>query len=566
VRLKAFSRKLALALSITLLVNVIVQVLQVYRYSYDAYTHIFFADHYRRSWFSLWDTRWYGGFPVTSYPPLAHQLTALLSPIFGTVVSYQIMSVASALILTYSIYLFSKIFVGEECAGYAAIVASLLPSTGIMLNTFGQLPTVLSTALSLIAAYKLDVYLSTSSKLSMAQAVLWTALSGFTHHVTIVFFTPLLVLLVMVKNIRLGKRLAKRMFLYTVFSAALLALVLHPFIEYVLNHPGWEEVPHATRYNIFSNPAYSFPFFWAMYSFTIFLLPNAFAVAFRDRSVRPLLAAFLFLFILGLGGTTPLPATIFGSLWRILTYDKFAFWASISYTPFLAIMVSDAGGFVEKYYYGGAGEKSRRARTLLLTITFSALLVSFTLSSTATVLLGLQPPQLSSTQLNVLAQFLDSNRGWKYVTLGFGSQRILLSSMTEAPMFDGGYNQAKTQQIFTESSVESVDAAKYFPDGISFLKQVIEEESGRGLKYVLSADDYYTPILREMGLKPVLEVEGGVKVVVWEASYALYQQPQSPPPENPFTIIAWSLGPVSLMSAAVLLEAYGLKRSIILQG
>ena len=196
-----------------MLVNVIVQVLQVYRYSYDAYTHIFFADHYRRSWFSLWDTRWYGGFPVTSYPPLAHQLTALLSPVFGTVVSYQIMSVASALILTYSIYLFSKIFVGEECAGYAAIVASLLPSTGIMLNTFGQLPTVLSTAFSLIAAYKLDVYLSTSSKLSVAQAVLWTALSGFTHHVTIVFFTPLLVLLVMVKNIRLGKRLAKRMFL-----------------------------------------------------------------------------------------------------------------------------------------------------------------------------------------------------------------------------------------------------------------------------------------------------------------------------------------------------------------
>jgi len=555
--LKASSRKLALAFSTTLLVNVIVQVLQVYRYSYDAYTHMFFADHYRRSWFSLWDTRWYGGFSVTSYPPLSHQLTALLSPLFGTVASYQIMSVASALILTYSIYLFSKIFVGEECAGYAAIVASLLPSTGIMLNTFGQLPTVLSTAFSLIAAYKLDMYLSTSSKVSMAQAVLWTTLSGFTHHVTIAFFTPLLVVLVMAKNIRLGKRLAKRTFLYTALSIALLLTVLHPFIEYVLNHPGWEEVPHATRYNLFSNPAYSFPFFWAMYSFTIFLLPNAFAVAFRDRSVRPLIAMFLFLFILGLGGTTPLPETIFGSLWRILTYDKFAFWATISYAPFLAVMVADAGAFIEKHYYGNTSpQPNRRARKILLYTMFSALAISFMLSSTATVSMNLQPLQdLSGQQLNTLANFLDENSGWKYFTLGFGSQRILLSSMTVAPMFDGGYNQAKTSPILTESGVESVDTAKYFPNGIEFLKKVISEEANNGLKYVLSADGYYTPTLRDFGLKPIFEVDGSRAVIVWEIPYAIEGRLAPPPPASPFTVITWSFAPITCLLAALALEA-----------
>jgi len=50
-----------------------------YRRSFDAYVHLFFADHYRRGWWSLWEPRWYTGFSVTSYPPLVHQVIALLS-------------------------------------------------------------------------------------------------------------------------------------------------------------------------------------------------------------------------------------------------------------------------------------------------------------------------------------------------------------------------------------------------------------------------------------------------------------------------------------------------------
>ena len=45
---------------------------------YDAPIHMFFGDHYARSWFSLWDPRWYNGFNIASYPPLTHQLLALL--------------------------------------------------------------------------------------------------------------------------------------------------------------------------------------------------------------------------------------------------------------------------------------------------------------------------------------------------------------------------------------------------------------------------------------------------------------------------------------------------------
>jgi hypothetical protein len=54
-----------------------------YRLSYDAYVHMFFGDHYRMDWWSLWDARWYTGFYVTSYPPQVHQLIGALSHIVG---------------------------------------------------------------------------------------------------------------------------------------------------------------------------------------------------------------------------------------------------------------------------------------------------------------------------------------------------------------------------------------------------------------------------------------------------------------------------------------------------
>ncbi len=45
--------------------------------SYDANTHIFFAAHYANHWFVPWNTKWFGGFSQTTYPPLTHQWIAL---------------------------------------------------------------------------------------------------------------------------------------------------------------------------------------------------------------------------------------------------------------------------------------------------------------------------------------------------------------------------------------------------------------------------------------------------------------------------------------------------------
>src|SRR5258706_16393404 len=71
-------RRVRLAILLALIFNGFFILTARYRLSYDAFSHLFLADHYPRDWFSLRDARWFGGFEVISYPPLVYQLIALL--------------------------------------------------------------------------------------------------------------------------------------------------------------------------------------------------------------------------------------------------------------------------------------------------------------------------------------------------------------------------------------------------------------------------------------------------------------------------------------------------------
>src|SRR5512136_2554716 len=99
-----------------------------YRLSYDAYVHIFFADHYRRDWWALWEPRWYAGFTVISYPPLIHQLIAALAPLAGIEIAWAIVLLSVLIALPTGVYAFARIFVSRRAAGYAAIASAVTPS------------------------------------------------------------------------------------------------------------------------------------------------------------------------------------------------------------------------------------------------------------------------------------------------------------------------------------------------------------------------------------------------------------------------------------------------------
>ena len=122
-----------------------------FRRTYDAYVHLFFADHYARSWFSSWEPRWYTGFTTVSYPPAGHQLLALFSRALGGGYAFVPVMLGATLLLVVGVYRFSRLWFGQRAAGYAAILAALSSSIAETIHVFGQLPTILSISLLLNA-------------------------------------------------------------------------------------------------------------------------------------------------------------------------------------------------------------------------------------------------------------------------------------------------------------------------------------------------------------------------------------------------------------------------------
>ena len=158
-----------------------------YRLSFDAYTHMFLADHYRTNWWSLWEPRWYTGFSVASYPPLVHQVMGLLGLLIGVDAAFALVLWAVLTAYPLAMYAFCRAFSGPVVAGYAALGAALLPSVYLAAHDFGQLPTLTATLFALFALAALAEFLRRGGALNGALAVSLFAVVMAAHHATLLF-------------------------------------------------------------------------------------------------------------------------------------------------------------------------------------------------------------------------------------------------------------------------------------------------------------------------------------------------------------------------------------------
>ena len=95
--------------------------LQLQAGSFDANTHMFFADHYAHHWFNPWNEKWFAGFSQTTYPPLVHQLIALFSHVVGLTFAY---TIVQAIITIYNTV---KFFI-ERAKQIAAVAEAVFDS------------------------------------------------------------------------------------------------------------------------------------------------------------------------------------------------------------------------------------------------------------------------------------------------------------------------------------------------------------------------------------------------------------------------------------------------------
>ncbi len=512
--------------------------------TYDAFVHMFFADHYARGWFDLWEERWYTGFTMVSYPPLTHQLTALISFVSSIKTGYILSILFSTVLTTIGVYRFSRLWVNHRAASYAALLTVLSSSIAETVHVFGQSPTmfvigVLLNSLPFIWWYVED---GDIKNLLRAWAILMVAVAG--HHVTtifgMVFFCgPILATILWRKfrqplasevqdplqkwrlrdlpraMYRRWKRIAPAFIRCGIFGVGFIIIGVGTVLPYWL----WSRsdpitqvtIPHGSRLNFLVELDIGFMFFVVPWGVLITILPYGFYKGFTSENWI-LASSLAMLSLLGTGGTTPIPALLLRGAFYILTLDRFTFWGTIVLLPF-------AGLFVESLLHGRLGKwivaHFGAFWRVTLTVSLFTSLLSFAIFvANLTQFRKFQP---DSIDMSPIVEFLakDNHDNWRYMTLGFGDQLAWLSAQTLALNVEGNYHSARRLPEMTTTPIERMDGAKYQAlPGLGTLHQILSNPQRYNLKYIFSNDAFYDPVLHFYGWHRLGALDNGI--IVWE--------------------------------------------------
>lgn len=547
--------------------------------TYDAFVHIFFADHYSRFWFEPWEYRWYTGFLTTSYPPMVHQVIALIGKIFPLKVAFCIYAIFILEILVIGIYRFTKLFFDKTTAGVAAILTVVLSSIIETLHVYGQMPTLTGLAFLLNALPFLYQYLVKRKLGYLVMTLAFLSVTVSAHHVTaifgMVFFIAPTIFMAVTDGlsktdlskkitgfalafIRAALKRHKEILLFGFLMIALAIGLIFPYWYWSKTDPITQvSIPHGSRDNFFEKPSSGLIFFVIPLTLIFALLPAITHTITRKKRFIGWAVSFFICLLLGSGGTTPFPKKMLGeNAFNILTLDRFGFWASIIAIPFMAKFIySFIAGPVKDFW-----EKNFRPKThfILSTITgFSYLLFIvfiFHLGS-------FRPLQPKEIDIQPLLNFLnrDEHMRWRYLTLGFGDQMAWLSANSLAATVDGNYHSARRLPELTTRPVERLENAKFSGEkGLASLTDFLTNAEKYNLKYVFSNDRYYDPLLYYSGWNRTIRLENGI--MVWEKGNISTIAPIQPTQVHPLLKKLWGIFPVGSLCIAFILTIFYLRR------
>ncbi len=516
--------------------------------SYDTNFHIFFASHYAQHWFNPWNEKWFAGFSQTTYPPLGHQLVALLSYGVGLNAAYGLVQFLALLLLPVGVYRFAKLWVDDISASYAALGSVFLGAVAFLVYSAGQLSTILAAPLYLNAVPYFYDWARRGKLRSLLKGVMLGLAAAAVHHVTLlfgaIFFAiPVLWLAWMDERAKddgnSGMKVLSRGAAFAALLSVGVAIVLLPYWISIFQHPIKQiPIPHASRSNFLFNALYGFNYFVVPYGAMILALPFILLRGSAVPRLRPLLISFWLAFIFGLGGTTPLPKWLLGRAFEILTFERFTLWASLLALPIVGLL---------------AAELLRRYPRVAATGLSLATVGTFAL---AMAWLDMSPFRATGG-LNVdsVVSFLnrDGHDRYRYLTLGFGNALPKISTYTEAPSVDGEYNSARLLPEMTDYGAAQLTSAKFFGTaGMDSLRAMLEHANRYGLKYIFVHDTYYEPLLVFAGWRQIETYDGGTITVWSKEDVAPARKIESDAVPAPWEGWLWGILPVGSAVLALL--------------
>lgn len=515
-----------------------------FRRTYDAYVHIFFADHYARGWFETWEPRWYTGFTVTSYPPGTHQLVALASKLIGLEFAYALVQLLGIVILVIGVYRFAAMIGSRRAAGMAALLGAVATGIGEAVHVFGQLPTICALGLLLNSLPHAHRWVATGGRRNLTAALGLLAGTTALHHVTTlfgaVFFVGPVIAAAVHERFRTpcpgesphrparvslatfvplaARRLRRvvsplaRVLAFGPLVVAVLLLVVWPYWVWSSTDPIAQiPIPHASRESFLKDLNAGLVFWLIPWGPMLLALPYALWRGIRSRA-WPHAASLALLTLLGTGGTTPIPRLLLGGAYDILTLDRFTLWATVLVLPFAGMLAEDfLGGRLRTRLDSALGGLPVRA---LVALTIAIVVASAIFTVNLTQLRRMQPDPVDPAPV---VDFLEKDQHWqwRYLTLGFGDQMAWLSAQTTAQTVDGNYHSARRLPELVSYPVERLEGAKFrgIP-GVGSLQQFLSVPERYHLKFVFSNDSFYDPLLQMSGWRRLNVLDNDV--VVWE--------------------------------------------------
>lgn len=508
--------------------------------TFDSYVHMFLADHYLRGWFELWEPRWYGGFSVITYPPLAHQLVAVFASVVGHEAGFVIVMGLAMTALPFAAGAFARAIGASSAVPWVFVLLALWPTAHRFAYVYGQLPMMVATPLALFAMAVLKQYLTLGGVLRLMLFGLLVGATAGAHHVTTIFAALGCGMVgvghVLFSTLKVPFRITLlRSVLGAAVAAAAIAFTILPFWQFARQEPQ-TEIPHVSR-----DPLWQRPFGLDVVEQLVFAAVGALSMVYTAIKRRPLFmlaAGVTFFAVLSMGTTTGIPKLLFGAQYRWLTYDKFHNWAAIWFCVLLA-------------------QAFNRPRWPLVILLTAAVLPLALLSVSHKSSDALQPEFIRDLAplLKPLNQ-PDSAR-YRHLTLGFGDQFCRLSFLGQSPNVDGDYHTARNDPVLKTSGVATLDASKYYPEGPRVLRSVLSRADELSLRWVYVYDpSYYDDV---MGAGFAIQD-------VWENGVTLFEKADVPPIQevprarNRWGVF-WGVVPLSVLGLAILLGLLELRRA-----
>jgi hypothetical protein len=256
-------------------------------------------------------------------------------------------------------------------------------------------------------------------------------------------------------------------------------------------------IAHNTRTNFLVDFSAQSLFLWGEYG----VVPALAVLGLWRRTDRCTIAVAAlagYLGVIGLGGTTAIPALLFGSQWQWLTYDRFALWAAVALLPLAGIAVN--------HLVSARFALSRALGTAALFVLFI-----FT-SANAVMSLSASGP---SRDVRPIVEYLNA-RGteWRYQTFGLGNDATALAYQTTAATIDGSYYSARRLPELTASGIGNLDAALWWDPSGRVLRRVLARADFYAIRWAFNREPHYDPYLAEAGFASRGMLPGGIEV--WE--------------------------------------------------